>query len=272
MASQTSNFSPAPRVNAPEALREACPHVGHPSFINVEIEQFDGTWLPTGCPACNWAALNTAPVDSLAHKAEKSRRSAERLNAMLVGSGITPRFRGCTLGTFVTDAEQAKVRALATCQAYVEHFEENYRTGRSLILAGGVGTGKTHLASGMAQAVIRQFGASALVVSVAEIVRVAKGTMAKGATYTERDVIDELARVDLLAIDEVGAQRGTEYELGLLHEIIDRRYHLVVPTVLVSNLRVEELKDYIGDRAIDRLRQGGGKAVGFTWPSMRALV
>lgn len=270
MAKQTSNFSPAPRIDDREAFRETCPHAGHAAFINVQVEQFDGTWLPTGCPSCNWAALNAAPTDSLAHKAEKLRRSAERLNTLLVGSGITPRFRSSTLDTFVTGGDREKVKALETCRAYVDRFEENFLAGRSLILAGGVGTGKTHLASGMAQAVIRQHGVKALVVPVAEIVRVAKGTMAKGATYNERDVINELAEADLLVIDEVGAQRGSDYELGLVHEVIDRRYQLVLPTVVVSNLRVEDLKDYIGERAIDRLRQGGGKAVGFTWASARA--
>lgn len=272
MANRTSNFSPAPRVDDREALREQCAIHGHPSFINTQVEQFDGTWLSTGCPMCNWSALNTDPDDSESHKDAKARKIAERLNTKLIGSGITPRFRSCTLDTFLTNAETDKVRALSACTAYVEDFEPNYRVGRSLILAGGVGTGKTHLAAGMAQAVIRNHGVNALVVPVAEIVRVAKGAMAKGATYTERDVVDELAAADLLVIDEVGAQRGSEYELGLIHEVIDRRYQFVYPTVVVSNLLVDALKDYIGERAIDRLRQGGGKAVGFTWPSARAHV
>ncbi len=93
--------------------------------------------------------------------------------------------------------------------------------------------------------------------------------MTKGAVYDERDVISELAGADLLVIDEIGAQRGSEYEIGLLHEVIDKRYQLVLPTVIISNLLVDDLKGYIGERALDRLRQGGGKAVGFTWASAR---
>ncbi len=269
MARRISNFSPAPRMDDRESLRETCSVDNHGSFLNALVEQFDGTWQAKGCPRCNWAALNTDPIDSDSHKAAKARRTADRLNTALMASGITPRFRGCTLESFVTGSEPDKVRALARCQTYVECFEDNYRDGRSMILSGNVGTGKTHLASAMAQAVIRQYGAKALIVTIAEIVRVAKGTMAKGATYTERDVIDELAGADLLIIDEIGAQRGSDYEVGLLHEIIDRRYQLVVPTVVVSNLLVDDLKAYIGERALDRLRQGGGKAVGFTWESAR---
>lgn len=269
MASQTSKFSPVPRIDDSPSFRETCNVSDHGSFVNALVEQFDGSWLAKGCPRCNWAALNTDPVDSDGHKAAKARRSADRLNTALIASAITPRFRSCTLESFITDGQPGKVAALARCQTYVDRFEDNYREGRSLILSGNVGTGKTHLASAMAQAVIRLYGARALIVTIAEIVRVAKGTMAKSATYTERDVIDELAGADLLIIDEIGAQRGSDYEVGLLHEIIDRRYQLITPTVVVSNLLVEELKAYIGERALDRLRQGGGKAVGFTWESAR---
>ncbi|MCR8932815.1 ATP-binding protein [Pseudomonas sp. S11A4] len=124
----------------------------------------------------------------------------------------------------------------------------------------------------MVQHVIRKFSATGLIVSAAEIIRIAKGAMVRGADYTERDVINELASLDLLVIDEIGAQKGSEYELGLLHEIIDRRYQLVLPTVAVSNLPASSLGQFIGDRALDRLRQNGGQAVGFSWSSMRATA
>lgn len=93
--------------------------------------------------------------------------------------------------------------------------------------------------------------------------------MAKTARYTEEDVLEELGGFDLLVIDEVGASRGSDWEVQLLHEVIDRRYQAVRPTIVVSNLTTTDLKDYIGERALDRLRQGGGDLVGFTWASVR---
>lgn len=113
-------------------------------------------------------------------------------------------------------------------------------------------------------------GARALIVPAGDIVSIARASMVPGSGYTDRDVVVHLGGLDLLVIDEVGAQRGSEYELGLLHSVIDRRYQAVLPTVLISNLDTAGLRNFIGDRAIDRLRQGGGKAVGFTWSSMRA--
>ncbi|HEY0288035.1 MAG TPA: ATP-binding protein [Pseudomonas sp.] len=267
MVNPTSNFSRQPRVISNEYVTEECPQ--HGSVLRRDVEQFDGTDLRMPCSRCRWDALHREPRDSELYKAAAAAKRAELINTLLIGSGITPRFRDCTLDNFNTDGDQAKVRALATCETYVDRFEDNYRDGRSLILSGNVGTGKTHLGSAMAQAVVRQYRAKAVIVSIAEIVRVAKGTMTKGATYDERDVIEELAGADLLIVDEIGAQRGSEYELGILHEVIDRRYQLVVPTVVISNLLVDDLKAYIGERALDRLRQGGGKAVGFTWESAR---
>lgn len=267
MAKPISKFSRVPDIRFFEAQ---CPV--HSAVDGAEVEQFDGTYLVRTCRRCQWEAMNTADTRSEAHTQALARRKATVLNELLIGSGITPRFADCTLDNFTTGAALEKVRALSTCQSYVDLFEENYLAGRSLILSGNVGTGKTHLASGIVQLVIRKYGAVAHIVSAAEIIRIAKGAMVRGAEYTERDVINELAGLDLLVIDEIGAQKGSEYELGLLHEVIDRRYQLVRPTVVVSNLPASTLGQFIGDRALDRLRQNGGQAVGFSWSSMRATA
>lgn len=265
MASPSSNFRRQPAIRK---FSGECSVHGQVDLS--EVEQLDGPSLARSCKRCQWDGLHIAPIDSEAHRQALAQQKAERLNSALIGAGITPRFAGCTLENFQAGDNAAMAKALSVCQLYAENFPEHRLAGRSLILSGNVGTGKTHLATGIVQAVIRTHGASALIVSAAEIVRVSRGTMVKGAEYTDRDVLNELASVDLLVIDEVGAQKGSEYELGLLHEVIDRRYQLVLPTVLVSNLQATELAGFIGDRALDRLRQGKGQLIGFTWASMRA--
>ncbi len=163
MASQTSNFSRQPRVISVEHITDECPH--HGKIQRREVEQFDGSDLIMACSKCRWEALNREPVDSDLYKAAIASKQAELVNKLLIGSGVTPRFRECTLASFNTDGDQAKVRALATCMTYVERFEDNYRDGRSMILSGNLGTGKTHLGSAMVQAVIRQYRAKAVIVS-----------------------------------------------------------------------------------------------------------
>lgn len=265
---RTSNFCRQPCVRFFDL---ECPV--HGSVSSSEIEQFDGSVLPRGCKHCHWEALHTAPKTSEAHIKARGRKQAEDLNKLLVGSGITPRFNSCTFETYrTTNGPQGMSRALHACMDYVDQFPDNYAAGRSLVLTGNVGNGKTHLACATVQAVIRKHGAQAVIVTAAEIIRVFKGAMDRSAEYSDREVLAELATFDLLVIDEVGAQSGSAYELGVLHEVIDRRYQLVLPTIVVSNLAAADLARYIGDRALDRLRQAGGKAIGFNWASARGAV
>ncbi|MBV4459191.1 ATP-binding protein [Pseudomonas sp. COR58] len=245
----------------------------HGTVSSSEVEQFDGSVLPRGCQHCHWEALHTAPKSSEAHILASGRKRAEDLNRLLVGSGITPRFKGCSFETYRTAGGcDGMPKALHACRDYVDQFPDNYAAGRSLVLTGNVGNGKTHLACSIVQAVIRKHGAQAVIVTAAEIIRVFKGAMDRGAEYSDRDVLDELAAFDLLVIDEIGAQSGSAYELSVLHEVIDRRYQFVLPTVVVSNVAAAELARYIGDRGLDRLRQGAGQAVGFNWVSARGAV
>ena len=263
-----SNFCRQPRVRFFDL---ECPL--HGSVNSSETEQFDGSVLPRGCKHCHWEALHTAAKSTEAYALAKGRKKAEDLNQLLVGSGITPRFSGCTFDTYRTvQGAEGMGKALGACKDYVAQFTGNYAAGRSLVLSGNVGNGKTHLACAMVQAVIREHGAQAVIVTAAEIIRVFKGAMDRSAEYSDRDVLDELSSFDLLVIDEVGAQSGSAYELGVLHEVIDRRYQFVLPTVVVSNLATADLARYIGDRALDRLRQAGGQAIGFNWASARGAV
>lgn len=275
MTARISNFARAPERILGTENGARCQQ--HRSYTETKVEQFEGGYLDVGCPACQWSALRLAPTDTEQYRQAQQVEQVRKLNVLLIGSGITPRFHAATLDNYLTGGNARMTAALERCREFAENFPEHYQAGRSLLLVGNVGTGKTHLGSAIAQHVIRAHGAQAVIVSAAQIIRVAKGSMARNAQYTERDVIEELAGFDLLVIDEVGAQSGTEYERGLLHEVIDQRYQQVLPTVLISNLSADAsaatdgeltLQDFIGERALDRLRQGG-RAVRFTWESAR---
>lgn len=163
---------------------------------------------------------------------------------------------------------QAAQQALATCRDFANRFDDAMRTGRSLILSGGVGTGKTHLATGIAHAVLRS-GRQALFSSVSRAIRAIKSTYSKTADMSEGEAIALFVEPDLLILDEVGVQFGSETEKMYLFEIINGRYELLKPTILISNLGLPDLDKYIGTRVMDRLREGGGRAVVFDWPSYR---
>ena len=271
---QRSNFrrQPVQRTFAGE-----CPM--HGAVDRSEVEQFDGSMAVRPCKQCQFHGLRVAPRPSEEHSLALANLQAESVNSALVGSGITPRFAESTFATYRANTP-AMIQALETCRGYADNFGEHFQAGRNLLMCGNIGTGKTHLASGIVQRVIRQHRAVAVITTAAEIIRVFKRSMSRDSGYTEGDVINELASFDLLVIDEVGAQAGTAYELSVLHETIDRRYNLVKPTVLISNLpatskqgadgkSTPSLEQYIGARALDRLRENNALLVGFTWASAR---
>ncbi|MFQ6558195.1 ATP-binding protein [Pseudomonas sp. Lb2C1-1] len=272
---QRSNFRRQPEMRS---FNGSCPH--HPEVVTrSEVEQFDGTMQVRACKSCQYHGLRIAPTGSEEHSQALANLKAESVNIALIGSGITPRFADSSFDNYRATIP-AMSQALELCRNYADHFGDHYRAGRNLLLTGNVGTGKTHLACSIVQQLIRRENAVAVITTAAEIIRVFKRSMARDSGYTEGDVIDELASFDLLAIDEVGAQAGTQYELAVLHEVIDRRYQLVRPTVVVSNLPAKSKQDaegkhapsleqYIGARALDRLRENGAFLAGFSWASAR---
>lgn len=200
-------------------------------------------WL-SGCPMC--------AQEADAHK-------------LLGRAALPPRFEGKTFDQFVcTNPRQNS--ALALARTYAEKFDEQLEIGRSMIFCGGVGTGKTHLAAAILRTIIAA-GHTGLYSTVISAVRSVKETW--GGAGRERDVIKGFVRPELLVLDEVGVQFGSEAERLILFEIINGRYEQMRPTILLSNLNVKDVEQNIGPRALDRMREGGGRVVTFDWPSFR---
>lgn len=194
-------------------------------------------------------------------------RQQAALKAVVYHSGIPPRFRSKTFDGFEpADEKQAKV--LRVCQAYARRFDERLAAGGGMIMCGQVGTGKTHLACAIGNHLL-EAGRSVLFISVLAAARRVKATYNKSSTETEQQVIDRFCEPDLLILDEVGVQFGSDTEKLIVFEIINGRYERVKPTILLSNLPEAELGAFIGDRVLDRLREGGGVVLPFDWESRR---
>ncbi|MDH0745755.1 ATP-binding protein [Pseudomonas sp. GD03842] len=266
-----SKFSPAPRLA--ETRMHSCGVAGHIQHQRSLVEQFDGSWKPSVCPACRWQALNNTPKDQDEYRNALAEDMAEDLNAALLATGITPRFRNCSFATYLTDGDRAKQRALNICRGYAEGFEQHAKDGRALMLLGEIGCGKTHLACAILQHIVRHEGKTGLIVTAESITQAVTDSFRSNAGPSKSELIAELTGVDLLVIDEVGfhtPKPGKDFTPSLLHEVIDARYQRVLPSVLVSNQTKDSLHEFIGPRAVDRLRENGGLLAPFTWVSARA--
>lgn len=240
----------------------------HGDFQNQLVESFLGGAVWHGCPRCHFDARHSA--DDSIYKPAIAVQAARQLNIDLLASGIPPRFRESTLASYrATTKPSQQIVALRQCREYAEGFEQHWKVGRSMMLLGEVGTGKTHLGCAVAQYVIREHGAFARYTSALAIIRDIKATFGKASEVSEHQVYDSLQKPDLLVIDEIGVQHGSDFERQVLFEVINSRYERLQPTIAISNLSILGLRKCLGDRAVDRLTDAGGPAVLFNWASAR---
>jgi len=218
----------------------------------------------TRCPACREADEKAVMEDAEKRASAAGAASIER---KLKLANIPKRFTRRTFETFVANGNQQEA-ALTTCRAYAEEFADAMRSGGSLVLSGAPGTGKSHLAASVMLRVMSD-GRTVQYVTCMDMIRLVRGTWRKDSDRTEDDVLRELGEtLDLLVIDEIGVQYGTEGEQTVVFDVLDRRYREMRPTILISNAGREQFKAYVGDRVYDRLREVA-KWVPFDWDSYR---
>jgi DNA replication protein DnaC len=219
----------------------------------------------SSCPTCSKAV-------AAAEDAEKAREEAEakqqRIEARLNQSGIPLRFRSKNFATYQADTDGME-RARSVAMEFAKNFKKHKESGTFLVFSGKPGTGKSHLAIAIAQEVM--VGGTALYTSAIDAVRMVRDTWRRDSDRTETQVLQMLASIDLLVLDEIGVQYGTEAEQVTLFDIIDKRYRDLMPTILLTNLNSAGMKQFLGDRSYDRLREGG-LWVTFDWESQRKRV
>lgn len=225
----------------------------------------------TGCDCCAEESRRAAVVAARKREAEEGERN--RLMRMAEATGISPRHIDCTFDNFHIDSEQDKAgqeMALSITRRYAMNFAAVKKDGASLVFVGNVGTGKNHLACAIINEILPK-GFSARIVTVTGLLRSIKESFRNGVT--QESVISDVSRVDLLVIDEVSAWSCQPEDARTLFEIINRRSEERSPTILIANGSLAEIKESFGRLAepiFDRLRQGGGLSVEFTWESYRA--
>jgi len=119
---------------------------------------------------------------------------------------------------------------------YVEHFGRMLKSGKGLLFFGGVGTGKTFIAACIANALIDR-GYDCLVTNFSRLVNTVQGMRSGRQEY-----MDGLNAFDLMVIDDLAAERDTDFVAEIVYNIIDGRKRAGLPIIVTTNLTAEELK------------------------------
>ena len=219
------------------------------------------------CPKCS-AEFEIARVEREAADA----RAAKLLEwqKRIGWSGIPERFQNRTLNTFKAENDGQRY-ALNFASSFADSLLQAEKTGRGAIFIGMPGTGKTHLAVGVGMRLLKQ-GRPVLFCTVMRAIRRIKDAWGKGAEESESQAVAALVYPDLLILDEVGVQFGTETEKNLLFDVLNERYERRKSTLLLSNLPLDQVRAYLGERVFDRMREDGGEVVPFGWESQRPKI
>jgi DNA replication protein DnaC len=117
---------------------------------------------------------------------------------------------------------------------------------------GEPGNGKSHLATAVANELTAK-GKRVVFISMPDLLEKIKATFNRNSTESEAEIMRGLQMCDLLVIDDIGAEKVSDWVQEVIFRIVDGRYKKVKPILVTSNLEPKELAERIGKRAYDRL-------------------
>jgi DNA replication protein DnaC len=141
---------------------------------------------------------------------------------------------------------------VSAVRAYVRTLRKRLAQGRGLWLVGDIGTGKTTLAMIISKAAM-DAGYSAAIYSLPRLLNILRDSI--DSPGGKLDLIERLTAVDLLHLDDLGAERDTAWVLEQLYSIINARYESERAILATTNLTPDLLAEQIGARTVSRLME-----------------
>ena len=228
------------------------------------------------CPICQGAGFLRLDVrvddprfgEMIACECTVRDRAARHSQALIERSNLGP-LRGKTFANFVVDLTlQGQPPRFSPDAAYRACLLFAERADRSdqevleapriewLVLMGSHGTGKTHLAVAIANYRL-DLGRSAIFIVVPDLLDRLRATFSPTSDVTYDELFESARSTPLLILDDLGAQSSTPWAQEKLYQILNERYNRRLPTVITTNLRLEDmdlrLRSRIGDSNLAEL-------------------
>ncbi len=201
-------------------------------------------------------------------------QEVEREQRRLAAARIPQRYRDCTLDAFDPSyprADDSLGRALLTARRFVEAYPVD-TAGRGLLFVGTTGLGKTHLAVGVLQRLVRERGVRGLFCDYRELLKSIQNSYNPQVQTSELEVLKPVFDAEVLVLDDLGAQKPNEWVWDTVALILNTRYNDRQTTMITTNYpdlpaaggnltdieraaREATLGDRIGDRMRSRLAE-----------------
>lgn len=227
----------------------------------------DGTFLcwepqPERCScgqaAAWWAALEERErMQAAEEQAQKSARLRQEVLENALGrSGLPAELCRRDFASFETDTPDLQ-RSFDLCRGYAESFGTRREAGDGLLIRGGVGVGKTHLAAAIALHIMRSSLGTVIWRGERELMLDFRSAYAAEGHRTEKEILHAYLGSDLLIIDDFGKDRISGWSAGIFFSVLNGRCEMGRSTVLTTNLSDAEIAAKLGC-AEQSAEEGGG--------------
>jgi DNA replication protein DnaC len=216
--------------------------------MNIQIP------IPEECPICNGSGWE--PADDSGKVRRCRCLEVARMDRILAEARIPKRYEHCDLDSYLPNHESQK-----KAKIYVQRFLEKYpQIDVGLLFLGTCGVGKTHLAVALLKQVIKERGDGGIFYDFRDLLREIQASWNSISQTSELEVLRPVLEAKILVLDELGANKPTEWVRDTIAHIINCRYNDKKLTIFTSNYLdnptkqgEESLMDRIGVRLRSRL-------------------
>ncbi len=199
---------------------------------------------------CDGSGFLVEEESNTAYDCACRRSQIARVRAARLEARIPTRYRALTLEQLEGDRLSMFAEPVRVVRRFITRIEENLDAGRSVWIEGDVGTGKTSLAMLISKAAL-DVGRTVAIYSLPRLLSLIRASIGDDGGLV--GFLDRLAGVDLLHLDDVGAENRTDWALEQLYSIVNARYEERRSIVMTTNLDPEALSEQIGPRTVSRL-------------------
>ncbi len=200
-------------------------------------------------------------------------QDAEREERRLAAAHVPERYKDCTLDAYEIyhGSDRSLKEGLQAARKFVEAYPVD-TGGKGLLFIGSIGVGKTHLAVGVLQRLVREKGVKGLFCDYRELLKNIQNSYNPQVNTTELELLKPVFAAEVLVLDDLGAQKPNEWVWDTVALILNTRYNDKLSTIITTNYpdmaagsgaksdaeraaREITLGDRIGDRMLSRLAE-----------------